>query len=92
MIVNNTGNTYLHLNFIVTQLPQNWSAIIYLSNQSGENATNALEFDIPYKKSANVTMEITVPDSASKGVRTIVLNTSSQTKSLSINFEIMVNE
>ncbi|MBC7108748.1 MAG: site-2 protease family protein [Methanomassiliicoccales archaeon] len=92
MIVNNTGNTYLHLKFFVKQVPQNWSAIIYLSNQSHETATNALEFDIPYKESANVTMEITVPESASKGPRTIVLDTSSQSKSLLINFEIMVDE
>ncbi|MDH7508408.1 MAG: site-2 protease family protein [Methanomassiliicoccales archaeon] len=91
MVVNNTGNTYLHLNFVMKQVPQNWSAIIYLSNQSRENATNALEFEIPYKRSANVTVEITVPENAEEGLRTIVLDTSSQSESRTINFQITVN-
>ncbi|MEM2944284.1 MAG: site-2 protease family protein [Methanomassiliicoccales archaeon] len=91
MFVNNTGNTYLDLKFSVTQIPMNWSAIIYLSNQSKANATNMLEFRVPYGMSANVTMEIYVWEGATPGKRTIVLDTSSQSKSQRLSFEINVS-
>ncbi|MBM4237062.1 MAG: hypothetical protein FJ151_01080, partial [Euryarchaeota archaeon] len=91
MTVNNTGNTDLSMRFSATQVPLSWGAILYFTDGSSVNATNTLLFPLSYGTSANVTMEVLVPVTASSGARTIVLETRSQGKSESVDFSITVS-
>ncbi|NYT10923.1 MAG: site-2 protease family protein [Methanomassiliicoccales archaeon] len=81
MGVNNTGNTNVNVTMSVVQVPSGWGAVVYLSNGSAENATNALNFNLPYKGNTNVTLRIDVAIDATPSNRTLILE--SQTKDTS---------
>jgi len=81
MGVNNTGNTDINVTMSVVQVPSGWGAVIYLSNGTAENATNALNFILPYQGNTNVTLRIDVSIDATPSNRTLILE--SQTKDTS---------
>ncbi|MDD1767582.1 MAG: site-2 protease family protein [Methanomassiliicoccales archaeon] len=90
MIVNNTGNTDIHMRLSVQNILSDWSAGLYLSNQSSVNSTNTLEFNILYRDSANVTMEIHVPSTASPTARDVTLHAISDNLYQESNVEFSV--
>jgi hypothetical protein len=91
--VNNTGNTGVHMQLIVQQIPSDWGAGLHLSNQSSANSTNTLNFDLPYGNSTNVTMEIRVPITATLDRRDVVLYAVSNYKyqESTLDFKVQVS-
>ncbi len=76
--VNNTGNTEIDLSMSMVEVPSGWGSVIYLSNQSAENATNTLQYDLPYQGNSSVTLRIDVPDSITPCNRTLGLRYETQ--------------
>jgi membrane-associated protease RseP (regulator of RpoE activity) len=80
MMVNNTGNTDIHMSLTVKNVSNILTAGLHLSNQSSLNSTNSLDFYLPYGNSTSVTMEIGVLPSASAGTRDVGLYAVSDNK------------
>jgi uncharacterized repeat protein (TIGR01451 family) len=92
MTVNNTGNTDIHMRLIVQEIPSDWGAGLHLSNQSSANSTNTLNFDLPYRNSTSVTMEIRVPTTAAFDARDVVLEAvSNSNQPSSLDFKVQVS-
>jgi hypothetical protein len=60
MQVNNTDNSDTLMKMDVMQVPNNWSAALFLQGSSESEATDLLEFTIPYEGGAVVLLRITV--------------------------------
>lgn len=92
MTVNNTGNTDIHMRLIVQEIPSDWGAGLHLSNQSSANSTNTLNFDLSYRNSTSVTMEIRVPTTAAFDARDVVLEAvSNSNQASSLDFKVQVS-
>ncbi|MCG7844535.1 MAG: site-2 protease family protein [Methanomassiliicoccales archaeon] len=60
MYVNNTGNTNTTMNMNVMQVPSWWSASLYVQGDPEANATDLLQFMIPYDEGAIIVLKVTV--------------------------------
>jgi Zn-dependent protease len=65
ILINNTGNTDSQLQLTLNNIPSNWTASIFLSNGTADNATNVLSFALDHETNASVTVLMHVPTDAS---------------------------
>jgi len=78
LYVNNTGNTDIDLTMSIVQVPSGWGAVVYITNQSAENATNTLHYTLPYEGNSSVAIRIDVPESATPSNKTLYLECQTQ--------------
>jgi len=91
LFIENTGNTDIHLQMNVIQVPSGWGAVLYPANESGDSATNNLEMEIPYSGNATVILRVDVPDGLSGKTKVLLLETSSPAMVQRIYFTITVD-
>ncbi|MFP4545531.1 MAG: site-2 protease family protein [Methanomassiliicoccales archaeon] len=77
LTVNNTGNTDSRMEMNLGNVPAGWGAVIFLADQSPQNATNSLEFQLPHEGGEELILEVQVLEDAPPGNRTLMLETSS---------------
>jgi Zn-dependent protease len=66
ILVNNTGNTNSDVRMTIENIPNNWTASIYLDNGTSADATNVLNFDLDFETNATVIVMVHVPLDASQ--------------------------
>lgn len=79
MYINNTGNTNLNITMDVMQVPNDWSASLYLQGHSGDNSTDLLEIVIPYDNGTVVVLKVTIPMDEDNISRELLVETVSLT-------------
>jgi len=87
----NTGSVNITVQLDVHQMPANWSAVLYQSNQNASEATSTLIFDIPYGNYSTVAMRIAVPSGETASTKVIVLQGTSIDTDVSRQFTITVS-
>ena len=76
MWLNNTGNTDSDILMNVMQVPDGWSASVYLQGNE-TNATDFMELELLYDEGVTLVLEITVPSGESATAKYLVLDVSS---------------
>jgi hypothetical protein len=92
-MVNNTGNTDIHMHLTMESILPSLSPRLHLSNRSSVNSTSTLDFDILYRNSANVTMEVQVLSDVTPGTMDVTLDASSNNRyqESTIEFRIQIS-
>jgi uncharacterized repeat protein (TIGR01451 family) len=76
VLVNNTGNTDSQVRITIDQIPGNWTASLFLTTGTSTDATNALEFALPFESTTSVTVLVHVPADATSRNLSLVANAS----------------
>jgi uncharacterized repeat protein (TIGR01451 family) len=56
ILINNTGNTNSQMTLTLDHIPGDWTASLYLSNGTADDATNVLTFPLDHESNASVTI------------------------------------
>jgi Zn-dependent protease len=75
--LDNTGTMNITVHMDVLDLPENWSALIYVAGNSTFEASESLSLTLPYDSSATVALEVLVPEGQAPGDFGFVLSASS---------------
>ncbi|MDD1770673.1 MAG: site-2 protease family protein [Methanomassiliicoccales archaeon] len=90
MTINNTGTVNTQVRTNVVNTPAGLNTLLYPSNGTSENATNTLIVQIPYDKSARVTLLVVVSNLTAPGMRTFQLESRSNSTDIVTQFTVHI--
>ncbi|MCX6652150.1 MAG: site-2 protease family protein [Methanomassiliicoccales archaeon] len=90
MTLKNTGSVNISVRMDVNDVPSTFSATLYPTNSSSANATDSLSVKIPYKGTANVTLEVQVHSLALAGKYVLSVTAATQGQRTTQRFTVQV--
>jgi membrane-associated protease RseP (regulator of RpoE activity) len=90
MTINNTGTVGNQVRTNVVNTPAGMNALLYPSNGTSANATNTLMVNVPYDRSARITLLVVVSNLTAPGVKVFQLESHSNDTSASRQFTVTI--
>ncbi|MBN1109161.1 MAG: hypothetical protein JXA45_00215 [Methanomassiliicoccales archaeon] len=75
--INNTGNSNITMKMEVLQIPNNWSASLFQEGTSEAEATNILQFTLPYQEDVTILLKVHVPESEIPSTKELLVSMAS---------------
>ncbi|HVO77244.1 MAG TPA: site-2 protease family protein [Methanomassiliicoccales archaeon] len=90
MTINNTGTVSNQVRASVINTPAGFSTLLYPSNANSSAATNTLVVQIPWDKSADITLQVNIDNSTVPGVKVFQLESISNSTTVVQQFTVTV--